>query len=74
MASYRGGFYPEEDATMEEHVSARITEHFRELNDPRIQLKTQHRLIDIIVITICAVICGADDWTEVVDYAKAKKD
>jgi hypothetical protein len=74
VTSYLGGFYQEEDVSMEEHDSARITEHFRALHDPRIQLKTQHKLIDIIVITICAVICGADDWTEVVNYAKAKKD
>ncbi len=59
---------------MEEHDSAMITEHFKALNDPRIQLKTQHKLIDIIVITICAVICGADDWTEIANYAKAKKE
>ena len=59
---------------MQEPVTATITEHFASLKDPRIQLKTRHKLIDIIIITICAVICGADDWTEVVDYAKAKKD
>ena len=74
MASYLGEIYQQEDAIMEEHVNARITEHFKELNDPRIQLKTQHKLIDIIVITICAVICGGDDWIEVVAYGKAKKD
>jgi predicted transposase YbfD/YdcC len=59
---------------MQEPVTATITEHFASLKDPRIQLKIRHKLIDIIIITICAVICGADDWTEVVDYAKAKKD
>ena len=59
---------------MQEPVRAAITEHFALLKDPGIQLKTVYKLIDIIIITICAVICGADDWTEVVDYAKAKKD
>jgi len=59
---------------MQEPVSAKISEHFSSLKDPRIQLKTRHKLIDIIIITICAVICGADDWIEVVDYAKAKHD
>ena len=59
---------------MQETLSARIIDHFSSLNDPRIQLKTRHKLIDIIVITICAVICGADDWTEVFDYGKAKED
>jgi predicted transposase YbfD/YdcC len=59
---------------MPEPVNATISEHFSSLKDPRIQLKTRHKLIDIIVITICAVICGADDWQEVVDYGKAKQD
>ena len=59
---------------MPEPVSATIAEHFSSLKDPRIQLKTHHKLIDIIIITICAVICGADDWQEVVDYGKAKHD
>lgn len=59
---------------MDEHDKASILKHFEGLNDPRIQLKTRHKLVDIIVITICAVICGADDWTEVVGYAKAKED
>ena len=58
---------------MEEQVNATISQHFSSLKDPRIQLKTRHKLIDIIIIT-CAVICGTDDWTEVVDYAKAKRD
>lgn len=59
---------------MEEQVNATISEHFSSVKDPRIQKKTRHKLIDIIIITICAVICGADDWTEIEDYAKAKKE
>ncbi len=58
---------------MQEPVNATIIEHFSSLKDPRIQAKTRHKLIDIIIITICASICGADEWTEVVDYAKAKQ-
>ena len=57
---------------MEQPVNATIIEHFSSLKDPRIQAKTRHKLIDIIIITICASICGADEWTEVVDYGKAK--
>jgi hypothetical protein len=57
---------------MQEPASATISEHFSSLKDPRIQLKTRHKLIDIIVITVCAVICGADYWLEVVAYAKAE--
>jgi hypothetical protein len=31
-------------------------------------------LIYILAISICAVICGADSWEEIVAYAKIKKD
>lgn len=59
---------------MEKPVNATITEHFSTLKDPRIQLKTDHKLIDILTITICAVICGADEWVEIVAYGRAKHD
>lgn len=31
-----------------------------------------HRLSDILMITLCAVICGADEWTEIELFGKAK--
>ena len=33
-----------------------------------------HRLSDILVITLCAVICGADTWAEVELFGRAKVD
>ena len=47
-----------------------ILEHFSDLTDPRVHLKTKHKLIDILVITVCGVICGADNWTEIAGYGK----
>lgn len=32
---------------------------FRNLKDPRVGGRCEHRLIDIIVITFCATLCGA---------------
>jgi predicted transposase YbfD/YdcC len=31
-------------------------------------------LLDIIVITLCAVICGADNWVEIEEFGKAKEE
>jgi hypothetical protein len=45
---------------------------FGELNDPRVQGRVEHRLLDIIIIAIGAVICGANSWSEVETYGKAK--
>lgn len=33
----------------------------------------RHELLDAIVITICAVICGTNYWTEVETFRKAKQ-
>ncbi len=51
-----------------------INEHFSSVTDPRIKKKTKHKLEDIIVITICAAVCGANDWVAVETYGKAKYD
>ncbi len=51
-----------------------IGDHFSSLTDPRYVNKSDHKLLDIIVITICAVICGADTFTEIEEYGIAKQD
>lgn len=33
---------------------------FQDLLDPRVEGRCDHKLIDIIVITVCAVIAGAE--------------
>ncbi len=57
---------------MEEKAIGRITEHFGKVRDPRIGNATRHKLMDIIVIAICAVICGADGWSDVALFGKSK--
>jgi predicted transposase YbfD/YdcC len=49
-----------------------ILAHFGDIDDPRVDRTKQHELLDIIGITICAVICGADDWVEIEDFGNAK--
>ena len=49
-----------------------IADHFSELEDPRIERSKRHKLIDIITITICAVICNADGWTDIELFGKSK--
>jgi predicted transposase YbfD/YdcC len=45
---------------------------FQNMPDPR-GVNKLHRLTDMLVIAICAVICGADGWVQVEQFAKAKK-
>lgn len=46
--------------------------HFSDLEDPRNDNR-RHLLLDIIVIAICAAICGADTWTDVELFGQAKE-
>lgn len=50
-----------------------ITKHFASVKDPRIGNAKLHLLSDILVIAICAAICGADTWVEVELWAKANR-
>jgi predicted transposase YbfD/YdcC len=45
-----------------------VAKHFARLRDPRRNHRKKHLLMDIIVITLCAVICGANDWQQVVTF------
>lgn len=49
-----------------------IERHFAQLKDPRVERTKRHKLLDIIVITICGVICGADDWVNLEIFGNAK--
>lgn len=50
-----------------------LPEHFAGLPDPRVERTKRHSLHDILVITICAVICGADDWVSIELFGKSKE-
>ena len=56
--------YPSEEAMPKKPLEA-IEEHFSKVPDPRVDRTKDHKLIDIIAIAICAVICGAENWVDI---------
>jgi predicted transposase YbfD/YdcC len=50
-----------------------ISEHFETLTDPRRDHLKAHGLLDIVAITLCAVICGADGWVDVATFGRVKE-
>lgn len=54
-------------------MATSIWEHFCILPDPRVDRTKLHKLEDILTIAICAVICGAETWVDIVDFGKAKQ-
>jgi len=49
-----------------------ITNHFAKVRDPRVERTKRHCLMDIIIIAICGVICGADSWVDIELFGKSK--
>lgn len=49
-----------------------IVKHFGKIRDPRIDRTKRHKLLDILIIAICAVICGADSWVDIEMFGKSK--
>jgi predicted transposase YbfD/YdcC len=49
-----------------------IEEHFSKVSDPRVDRTKEHKLMDLIAIAICAVICGAEGWVDIELFGKSK--
>ena len=58
---------------MDTEQSARLIDHFGNMDDPRIERNKLHKLIDIVTIAICAVICNADTWEDIEEFARSKE-
>ena len=50
-----------------------LLEQLKKVPDPRIERTRRHELMDMLVIALCAVICGADNWVDVVQFGEAKR-
>ena len=51
-----------------------LEEYFGGIIDQRSSQGKRHKLIDIITIALCGMICGADDWVAISTYGEAKKE
>jgi len=58
---------------MDDAPTAAIEAHFEHVEDPRVAYLVIHPLINIFTIALCAVIAGADSWSEVATYGQRKK-
>jgi len=54
-------------------IVATVQAHFGELEDPRRTYLNEHPLINILTITLCAVVAGAEGWTDVENFGKQKQ-
>ena len=59
---------------MEKQAVASVVKHFEGLQDPRSGNAKVHIFLEILIIAICAVICGADGWSDIELFGKNKKE
>ena len=51
-----------------------IIHHFSSIEDLRVNRQKKHQLQDIFFISICAIVCGADNWVAVEEFGLAKEE
>ena len=51
-----------------------LMQHFSGLEDPRRPQGRRHNLLDIVAMTICGVVAGAEGWDDVELFAQCKED
>jgi len=52
--------------------SLTLFDNLSQISDPRSDHTKRHRLIGILVIAVCAMICGAESWEESAEFGRAK--
>jgi predicted transposase YbfD/YdcC len=58
---------------MADTVNASIVEHFRTLEDPRIERTKKHNLLDILVIALCTLLTGGEGFQDMELFGKSKR-
>lgn len=64
---------PVSPASQGQTLDLSIPKHFRKLKDPRRAHRRLHLLPDIMVIALCAVIAGAQDWQEIETFGRKRR-
>ena len=55
-------------------VLKKLMEHISIIPDYRQAWKVEHKLSDILLLTICAVISGAEGWEDIEDFGETHLD
>lgn len=57
----------------QKEIKTKLADHFQNIADPRKKYLIRHKLTDIIMIAICAVISGAEGWNDIEEFGQIKK-
>ena len=48
--------------------------HFKSLQDGRTDINIQYELLDIVFLTLVAILCGAEGWKDIQRFGESKLD
>jgi len=58
---------------MDTKPTTKIEQHFGTVRDRRIGKAKRHKLLNILLIAICALICKADGWSDIEFFGRNKR-
>jgi len=56
------------------HPAAGLLQYLTALKDPRVDRTKRHKLVDVVAIGLCAVLCGAEGWEDMEDFGLLKEE
>jgi hypothetical protein len=54
--------------------AANLIKCCEDMPDPRVENLCRHKLIDVVIIAICATIAGSDDWQQIAGFGVDRED
>ena len=58
---------------MQTHPKLSLIEHFQDLPDPRVPGRTDHDLINVLILALCTLLCGGTGFDDMADFGQAKQ-
>ncbi len=59
---------------MQTHPKLSLVAQFESLVDPRVNRTRDHKLVDVLIIAVCTILCGGETFNDMEDFGKAKYD
>lgn len=56
------------------HPEISLFEQFKNLQDPRVNRTKRHELLDVMIISVCTLLCGGETYNDMEEFGKAKED
>lgn len=57
---------------MKQSLESSLVTFLKELPDPRVEGRCKHQLLDVVVISVCALLCGAESWVEIAEFGRQR--